>query len=667
MTLLFVKKSIMEITTNKQYEHYLQSLEELREATPLFRQPKLERLLSQVDQLSRSPDGIQFIYDHLPALLETRPFKGTVWDEPTNLVPSLVGGTLLGGHPSSSTELVSELRLLALTEKRWTNDRFSADQAREMLEEVLVSNFQLAFGDFSEPYWDTYSDGELKKIRHLFEFIRQHIPFESLLEKLRLEIETLIAHRPIATDKLEMMLRWVDQQTHLDESSPAVVGLKKYTSALIHPTANAGPQTSPEEYQGLLEHMDRRELEYECRQLGEQMISTGLVSAFHVSMIRFLAAEEPDFIPRLLQLDAHGKAEFVKHREFLQNLITKFIVPANRQSIYGISRMLDRNLLSRQITWNAFNRLLGITIHPEAAKDLEKSNHSGLPATPLQLLVGGAINVLGHPLGVRQGNNPTCASARGISMWSRHAPGKLINLLMDAATAENIAFRFEGDLIESKTLEEGLVRRFDYKLDPISVVLVPHLDKVYNEMMKRAAVKHPGEDPHISVNPAFYGHWIQTGFTSVYNPLTGAVEGYDSFVRIFYASFHPDYNGGHHLIYPVPLGIFTTNAAGEMTGYHAVSLLRIERDPEDSWRAYFFNPNSEGRQNWGQGITPSVTGKGERFGESSLPFYQFASRVYAYHFNKIQLGDKAGTIPAEKVNRVKKLSRESWGKKYLWI
>lgn len=665
--MLFDQNACMNVSISEQQEKYLESLSGLREASPFLRKPKLERLLSQVDVLSRSREGLDIIYEHLPALLETQPFKDTVWDTPAHLVPGLVGGTLLAGHPTSTTELLSELRMIAIAEGRWTRQDFRPEQATGFLQDVLVSNFQLAFEDFSAESWDSYTKGELTKVQCLFAFLRKHISLQNLVDKLYQEVDTLVAHRSIATDKLEMMLRVINDEIQLDQQKEPDRQLRRYLQAFFAPTENTQQLESTDDYAALLPRFNQREMEWECRKLGEQMWETGLVSTFHVAMIRYLAREQPSFLPRLLHLDAHGQAEFERHQSFVLMLIQEFIIPANRQAMYGLSRILQRNLFSRPITWNAFNRLLRIDIHPEIAGDLIKSNHSGQPATPLQLLVGGAINVLGHPLGVRQGNNPTCASARGISMWSRHAPGKLINLLIDAATANNIAFRYEGQLIESADLQEGLVRRFDYKLDPVSVVLVQHLDKIYNAMMQRATIKHPGEDPHISVNPAFYGHWIQTGFISVYNPVTGAVENYEDFVRIFYASFHPEYNGGHHLIYPVPLGIFITNAAAEMTGYHAVSLLRVEEDPSGKWRAYFFNPNSEGRQNWGQGIHPSVTGRGERHGESSLPVHKFLSRVYAYHFNKIQLGDKPDAIPRAVVREVVELSRNSWGKKYQWV
>jgi hypothetical protein len=48
-------------------------------------------------------------------------------------------------------------------------------------------------------------------------------------------------------------------------------------------------------------------------------------------------------------------------------------------------------------------------------------------------MVAGVISVLGQPLGIGQGMNPTCQTARGISLWSLHAPGYLLELIPRAA------------------------------------------------------------------------------------------------------------------------------------------------------------------------------------------------------------------------------------------
>ncbi len=656
----------MELTISELESRFLESLSLFQEAPSFSKKDKKSRLLSQADMLFRTQEGVSFLYDHIPRIDEAGLFEDSPWEDPNHLVAYLVGGTLLAGYPNSTVEALSELRLLAIAEGRLEYPSFSAAQARAFLEDMLVANFELAYEDFSEKAWEGYARGELEKIRLLFNLIHQHVPLDGLKHKIAEAIEVLSEHRPIVVTKIKRMLAVIHKQLKLDETHPDGRRLLKFVNAVYRPTAAAEQYRKLEDYSRFLERSHKGRLQEESEQVGEQMATTGLVSDYQVVLLRYAVRQYPGLVPRILHLNAHGVAEYERHEAFVALLVQEFIVSGNKQAVYGLARVLQRNLLSRRVAWHAFNRLIRVEVHPEVAENLLKGNFSDDEVTPAQLLIGGALCALGQPLGVRQGNNPTCQSARGISMWSRHAPGKLINLLIDTATSNNVVFRYEGELVESSKTGAGLARQFDYKLDPVSIVLVPHLDKIYNEMMKRAAVKHLGVDPHISVNPAFYGHWIQTGFRSVYNPVTGRIERFEDFVRIFYASFHPEYNGGHHLIYPVPLGIFITDANATMLGYHAISLLRIEKSPAGEWRAYFFNPNSEGRQNWGQGIQPSVSGNGEYHGESSLPVHQFASRVYAYHYNNLRLDGKQEDVPGEAVASVERLARESWGRKYQW-
>ena len=56
-------------------------------------------------------------------------------------------------------------------------------------------------------------------------------------------------------------------------------------------------------------------------------------------------------------------------------------------------------------------------------------------------------------------------------------------------------------------------------------------------------------------------------------------------------------------------------------------------------RVYFYNPNNDGGQDWGDGVVVSTAGRGERFGESSLPFTEFAARLYIFHFDPLEPGD----------------------------
>jgi hypothetical protein len=64
-------------------------------------------------------------------------------------------------------------------------------------------------------------------------------------------------------------------------------------------------------------------------------------------------------------------------------------------------------------------------------------------------------------------------------------------------------------------------------------------------------------------------------------------------------------------------------------------------------------------------VSPTVAGNGERPGESSLPFGQFASRLYAYHYDHYEKGDPA-RISTAAVAEVARMSRESWGRSVVW-
>jgi hypothetical protein len=280
--------------------------------------------------------------------------------------------------------------------------------------------------------------------------------------------------------------------------------------------------------------------------------------------------------------------------------------------------------------------------------------------------LAGTLSVLGQPLGIGQGNNPTCQAARGISLWSLHAPGLLLGMVANAARDGFVASTFEGHEIRSDQLAVGIPdadESLDPDLDPVSRLLVPHLDRIYARMLSLTALR--GEDGHKWVNPAMYGRWVSSGFSSAIDPLTNAVRHHGAFVRQFYASHHPDYNDGHELIYPNPVGIMVTDVHGRLLGPHAVSLQRVDRGPEGTLRAYFFNPNNEGRQDWGFGVRPSVSGEGERPGESSLPFPHFASRIYAFHYDPQEMGEPYA-VPAESVSEVSRMAQESWGRTLTW-
>lgn len=656
-----MEKTVLE----RKESRIARGIAELRDAMPIRKEEKKQKLLSAIGAMTVDEGGLRYLLEHISEIEQAGVFENTVWAQPEKLTPSLVGGTLQSGFPLDVMETLSELRMLALSMDKHKTEA-ERDMASAFLREVIVKNLNLLFPDSDEASRNKHLPASGRKAETLFSFLIAGISSDAIKASLAEEVQVLAAQRRIVTDRLERMLQLVEERIPLDGDTKADQILRGFLAAARHPSPGATAHRELEAYLRFLEGASTQQLRAEATHHGNSIVATGLVAPSHVVLIKHLSKHRPELVPTCLALEGHGLVEWQKHEAFILSLIERGITLDFKQSVYGLHRLLKRSLLSRTPVENALIRLLNLILHAEVDK-LLRIKRPHLHDDTRTLLIAGVICVLGLPLGIGQGNNPTCQSARGISMWSQHSPAKLLQMIILCARVNSLDITYEGEFFESKMVTRGLTESFDFNLDPVSIVLVPHLDKLYNAMMEKAALKYPHLDPHTSVNPEFYGSFIQNGFIAAYDPVFHAIKDYERFVRIFYHSYHPEFNGGNPVVYPVPLGIFITTAQAEMLGFHAISLLRIDKDPTGAWRAYFLNPNDEGRQNWGQDISPSVHGQGEKPGESSLPFAQLVSRVYAFHYNELAIKQKNLELPEGLVARVEKLARESWGRKYNWM
>ncbi|HKJ07871.1 MAG TPA: hypothetical protein VKA76_02170, partial [Gammaproteobacteria bacterium] len=165
---------------------------------------------------------------------------------------------------------------------------------------------------------------------------------------------------------------------------------------------------------------------------------------------------------------------------------------------------------------------------------------------------------------------------------------------------------------------------------------------------------------HRWINPEFHGWWVGRGFRINVDVHTGQLHELDEFLRYFYAYYHPYYNGNQPLIHPQPAGIAVTDSAARFIGWHAIAIQRVALDPAGVMRVYFFNPNNDSAQDWGDDIRVSTADHGEQFGEGSLPFEQFASRLYIFHYDPLEQGEPA-EITREELDRVIGYIHRSWG------
>ncbi|WP_377891306.1 hypothetical protein [Alkalihalobacillus sp. R86527] len=651
-----------EVTEGK-IARFSQSLTKLNEAPAYAKSRYQTDVYQEANRLLETDEGLEILFKYADKFDEAGVFQDGPWEDASKLQPPLVAGSLQAKGLPYVIEMMSNLRMLAIAEGKVPHSNVSKEMAMDFLNEVMALNLDLLFPQATEASRIEKKENAAEAQR-LFEFISRYLSSSALSETLIHEIKRLTAQRPIMVKRTVSIIKMAKEmlKTHENDSQREV--LQQFVASIEGPSNLSHLYSQPNEYRKQLMNLSAEELQRESEILGRSMRKTGLCSPHHSVLARVLSRKSPEFLPALLQLSGKGKANFEEHAELVHQLIKVALFPSTCQSVYGLALLLERGVLSASPVIPGLRRLIELDIRPEVRNALFKSANEGEGLTANSILLAGVISVLGQPLGVGQGLNPTCQAARGISLWAQHAPGYLLEIIPRAARDGEIDMVFEGVSIYSKDLQGGLAPELHPELDPVSIVLVPHLDRIYSEMMTRVALR--GEDGHRWVNPAFYGNWVQKGFSTVIEPITGNIADYPGFVRLFYATHHPEYNDEYELIYPNPVGIFITNVHGKMLGFHAVSIQRIAQCPKGNYRVYFYNPNNDGSQNWGQGIVSTVMGNGENFGESSLSFEEFTSRLYAFHYNPYEQGDSYA-VERDSVANVKNLAKESWGQEYKWI
>jgi hypothetical protein len=639
---------------------FQQALGRLDEAQDFAKANHQIQLLDVAARLMKLPGGIERLYAYADKLHDAGIFYGTDWQFPERLQAELVRGALTGPLRTTALECLSQLRLLAIKEGRVNHDDLSSEQSREYLERVLALNISLSFIDYSESARES-SDSQREAVKNLINFLLDRLGDAGVMATLVSECEKILKQRPIDVAPIRHMLERIEPRLQNIEDDALARRARRLVDAWRGPTPLSAENSV--DYASQLDALPEAERTQELERLGTSMAASGLCCQAHGRLLNSMSQAPLDELATLLYLDNVGRDSLEAFEALCRKLMSDAINSHTCQAVYGLHCLLNRGILFFPPIAPALWRLthldpseeISAMLHRESGADEEISGHS--------LLLAGVISILGQPLGVGQGNNPSCQSARAISLWSQCDPGYLLELITWAARDGEIDMHFEGALLRSSELTEGLIEELHTELDMVSLLLVPHLDKIYWEMGRR--IMGRGEDGHRWINPEFHGWWVHRSFASCIQYDTGAVIDFNGFMRRFFASYHPLYNGGAELVYPQPAGIVATDSFGTFIGWHAISIQRVALDHDGQTRVYFFNPNNESRQDWGQGVVTSTDGHGEIPGESSLPFNQFASRLYVYHYNERELDDMAA-IPDADLASINEMARSSWAAEKAW-
>lgn len=649
--------AVPAVNFDKLVQRLDESIQVLEESRSFAKAGKLPRVFDIARRVLQQPDGCRVIEERAERLERAGVYVGTDWAEPGILLPSLTTHSLQSQNADTVViEAFSELRLLAVARGFYLHPTVSAEQAHHYLTQVLAINLGLLFGMTGEAERE---QGKLAKVSQaVVQYVAHHIGYEHVIDSLIEEIWRILQQRPIQVADVRKMITQIAicrAEPHADLGG-AGRGADRLISSLYGPTRACSEDPGTVVYEQRLESMDAQALQNEATGFARSMHDTGLVSPYHATFVRFILEENDALLTEALGLSSTGRDCLLCYRELVGTLVKESVYPETAQGLYGLALMLERGILYQPPVAPALWRQANLSLCPEARERLQLAY--GYHPQPGAWLIQGVLNMLGQPLGVGQGNNPTCQSARALSMWAYNDPDYLLQMVAWAARDNEIIMHFEGQPVSSATSLGGLASEVTLDLDPVSLVVVPHLDRIYAEM-GRLCADRPG-DPHKWVNPEFHGWSAGRGFAINVDVETGKLDDLEGFIRHFYASYHPYYNGNQPLIHPQPAGIAVTDSAARFIGWHAITILRVALDPGEQMRVYFFNPNNDSGQNWGNDVRVSTEGHGERFGESSLPFEQFTSRLYIFHFDPLERGEPAN-VGEEELKRVVDGVYRSWG------
>lgn len=644
-----------ESTPTHLIEKLDQAIALLAAARDFAKPGKLPRVLDTCRRVLRHDDGLALIEARSEALEQAGLFLGSDWATPQHLAAPLSRQALTGGTDTLLVETLSNLRLLAVARGHYRHPLVSAEYAHHYLTQILAINLDLLFHSADEAR--RQKQGRLAFLpQALLSHLADQIGYEQVIDKLIDEIWRVLEQRPIETGPVKQMITQIAACQHNPDIALTAAGGERLVSSLFGPTRASREDPGLELYQERLASMDETTLQAEASGFARAMHDTGLVSAYHPLLLLHLLEHQENLLADALGLSSTGRDGMLCYRQLVQALIRQAVTPLSPQAIYGLTLVLERGILYQSPLAPALWRQLRLPLCAPAATRLALVTPPGLAVETR--LMEGVLCMLGQPLGVGQGNNPTCQSARALSMWSCNDPDYLLQMVTWAARDDEIIMHFEGQPVSSQLAGSGVAQTAPMDLDPVSMAVVPHLDRIYAEM-GRLCIGREG-DPHRWVNPEFHGWWAGRGFRIAVDVGTGMLFETGTFLRHFYASYHPFYNGNQPLIHPQPAGVAVTDSAARFIGWHAVTILRIGLDQENVMRVYFYNPNNDSAQDWGNGAVVSTTGQGERHGEASLPFEEFASRLYIFHYDPLEHGALAA-ISDEELRRVISMIQESWG------
>ncbi|PLR96841.1 hypothetical protein [Bacillus sp. T33-2] len=573
-----------------------------------------QAVFDEAVRLLGEKEGLAVLFQYAHLFDQAGVFLNRSWENVRHLQPPLVRGTLQAGGGIAAAETLSNLRILAIARGSYQHPEMASNEANEYITKVLALNMDLLLmRENEENRMNMLFKDEIAA--PLISFMADHCYSPRIFSHIEKEIENLAVQRPIVVEKILRLISSARKLTGGSDPNDSV--WRQYEKAVYSPTDIA---LKGGNYLEVLKRSDDLVLIREAEQLRCSMEKTGLVSSFHVVFLIFINDTKPHLLENMLAGNFQAKKNIKCYLPNIQKVIRSAGCMQWRQSIYGLCRLLGRDIVTPELL-EGLEQTGSIEIHQTIREQLRNARGIKDEKTMRSALLAGMVSVLGQPLGIGQGFNPACQSTRALSYWSQKNPLLLLGLFTKVITEGRLIIEYEGTQISTENLDKKALEDQE-NIDIVSLVMLPHLQAAYVEMLQQTGYR--GQDTHKWVNPAFYIDGVWQGFADIYNN--------PDFLSLFRMYYQPEFLAARTDSLPQPAGITIYDRDGNPLGAHAILIQRVAPDPSGTIRVYFYNPNNDGLQTWGRSITTSVNGNGEREGESSLRLQEFLLCLYAFHY-----------------------------------
>ncbi len=340
------------------------------EASPVF------EVIDAAYPLMLDAGGLEALYARVPSLEAAGFFRGSDWDYPQTLVPSLAVRTARHGDAVATLiESLSQIRLLAVAKGDYSHPSVSAEHAHHFLAQVMGMNLDLVVGDLNESD-RLRPDGLGHIVQRLYHYLLRHLGVENLLEHLVAEVWRILEQRPVQVDGVEHMVTRITACLNSPDTSVGQAGedARKLVDAVFGPTAGCREDPGFDVYAERLAAMDDATLLQEAIGFAQAMHGTGLVSPYMPGFIRYLRTRWNELIPTALGLSHTGADAFHCYPALINTLIDEALFAETSQAAYGIAMMLERGVLYSPPVAPSLWRQIRLSLCDAAAEKIDSTS-----------------------------------------------------------------------------------------------------------------------------------------------------------------------------------------------------------------------------------------------------------------------------------------------------